>query len=244
MINHRRLIKSVLARVVPSSVYYSINAVVAARDIAKGRRWEAELDSLAHYVHPGDMVVDVGANHGLYAYALSKLVGPTGLVHAFEPMPPNLRILRHTVGSLKLSNVEIHPVACGEQTGTTTFCIPVSRGVPQLGWARQGTEGKMFSCKVVCLDEVIRDKITFLKCDIEGAELFALRGASRILESWHPAILLEAENHTAQFGYQEQVIFDFLRSIGYRVLKGNLEPCERFSEPGNYFFLHSRYKSF
>ena len=231
----RRLIKLALANVVPQSVYLFINSRVAAKDIAAKRRWEPEIDLLPRFVHPGDTVLDIGANHGLYAYHLSRLVGPFGKVHSFEPLPPNLVILNYTLKTHGLNNVIVHPHGCGEKPGHATFCIPLDHGIPRLGCGRQGSEGNSFECEIIRLDDVIDSRVGFLKIDIEGAELFALRGAERILRESRPAILLEADSHTLDFGYAQQGVFDFLSHFGYRFFSGSLEPRESFTDTGNYF---------
>jgi FkbM family methyltransferase len=239
-VTFRELTKRFLANIAPRSLYFSVNAYVATRDIAAGKRWENEIDQLAKYVHAGDSVIDVGANHGLYAFHLSRLVGPTGHVYSFEPLPPNFRILSHTVRKLKLYNVKLFPTACGERVAKTTFCVPLSHGVPQLGWAHEGSDGQTFKCDVTPLDDVVAGPVKFIKMDIEGAELFALRGAKRILSESRPVILLEAENHTERFGYQQQEIFDYLAGFGYRFFDGRLNEQPRFTSQGNYFFIPSQ----
>lgn len=235
--NARRLVKVALAHLVPDSIYSAINSVVATRDIASGKRWEPEIALLPRFVSPGDTVIDIGGNHGLYTYHLSRLVGASGCVHSFEPLPPNLRILNHTVKSLGLHNVIIHPTACGEEQATATFCVPLDHGVPQLGWAHQGSNGVNFECTVVGLDGIIDTKVSFIKCDIEGAELFALRGAEQILRLYRPVLLIEAGNQTLRFGYAQQAVFDYAGELGYRFFKGSLEEQATFTETGNYFFI-------
>lgn len=238
----RATIKKVLARVAPRSVYVAVNARVAARDIASGRRYAPEIDLLPRFVHAGDTVVDVGANHGMYTYHLSRLVGPTGTVHAFEPIPANLNILRHTVRSLRLENVSVHPQACGEHAGRVSFSVPEEHGVPQLARARPGAAGEEFSCEVVRLDDSVDGRVSFLKIDVEGAELFVLRGAERMLRESKPVVLFEAGDATAAFGYEQEAVFDYLRERGYRFCSGGfrgkpLEPRERFTLFEDYFAL-------
>src|SRR5580700_8490754 len=115
-----RAIKFAVANLLPRSVYLPAYARIAARSIATKRRYAPEIDLLPRFVHSGDTVLDVGAGHGLYTYHLSHLVGTTGTVHAFEPIPLNLRILRHTVKSQALSNVIIHPQGCGDNPQRAT----------------------------------------------------------------------------------------------------------------------------
>jgi FkbM family methyltransferase len=241
--NFRRASKILLANVVPRSTYLAVNARIAARDIASKRRYVPEIDSVPRFVRAGDTVVDVGGNHGLYAFHLSRLVGPSGRVHTFEPVPMNLGILRHTVKSLGLSNVTVHPAGCGDKPGKTSFYVLSDHGIPQLGWPRrQEAAGQKFQCDIVRLDDVIAARISFLKIDVDGAELLVLRGAQRILRESHPVILFEAGGYTSDFGYEQQAVFDFLATFGYRFFSGGfsskaLEPREGFSVAEDYFAL-------
>ncbi len=234
-----------LANVVPRSVYLFVNARVAARDIASGRRWVPEIAVLPKFVRSGDTVLDVGGNHGLYTYHLSRLVGPSGRVHTFEPVPPNLGIMRHTIKTLALNNVTVHPYGCGDKPGSAMFCVLLDHGVPQLGWPRpQEAQGLRFDCEIVRLDDVVDSKIGFLKIDVDGAELLVLRGAQQILRESRPVILFEAGGYTRDFGYEQQDVFDFLSSFGYRFFSGGctsktLEPREGFTVAEDYFALPS-----
>ena len=170
----RKYIKRVLARVLPASAYFYINQYVAARDIHSGNRWEPEMDLLPQFVHAGDTVIDLGANHGLYAYHLSKLVGPTGVVHAFEPIPPNAAILRRTVSRCK--NVVVYEKGVGECEGSARFIIPTVNGVPMTmsAYLTEDGSGMAFMASIVSLDNTIEGKVSFIKCDIEGGEAAGL----------------------------------------------------------------------
>jgi FkbM family methyltransferase len=240
--NPRQLAKIALANLTPLQVYVWFNARASASEIASRRRWEPEIEYLPKFVSSGDRVVDVGANHGLYSYHLSRLVTDGGAVHAFEPVPLNLKILSHTIARHKLSNVVVHPCACGDKAETATFCVPVRYGVPFLWIARQGGDGLKFPCEVVRLDDVITDRVSFVKIDVEGAELFVLRGAQRILREDRPVVLIEAVGETSNYGYLQQDVFDFLASMGYRFFLGRgggeqLQARDRFTEPWNYLCI-------
>lgn len=233
-------LKALLATLMPRRVYVAVNARVAARDIGTGNRWAPEIELLPRFVHAGDTVVDVGANHGMYTYHLSRLVGPVGCVHAFEPLPANLSILRHTIKTLKLQNVTVHPQGCGYRNEQMKFCVPTKHGVPQLALARPGIPGAQYDCEIVRLDDVIEGRIEFLKVDVEGAELHVFRGAERILRESRPAILFEASGETRGFRYEQDAVFDFLRERGYKFFSGGfqgkaLEPRTHFTDAEDYF---------
>jgi len=163
-------------------------------------------------------------------------------VHAFEPLPANLTILRHTVKTLKLQNVTVHPQGCGNRNEQVKFYVPVKQGIPQLARARPGLAGAQYDCEIVRLDDVIEARIRFLKVDVEGAELHVFRGAERILRESRPAILFEAGGETRDFGYEQDAVFDFLRERGYKFFSGGfrgkaLEPRARFTDAEDYFAM-------
>ncbi|MDA7920187.1 hypothetical protein N9B73_00395 [Verrucomicrobiales bacterium] len=61
---------------------------------------EPELAVIKDLVEPGQSVLDVGANFGLYTKLLSEAVGPDGHVYVFEPMFDMFRVLRNNVEAL------------------------------------------------------------------------------------------------------------------------------------------------
>ncbi|PYI62703.1 MAG: hypothetical protein DMF07_12760 [Verrucomicrobia bacterium] len=90
----------------------------------KTRADRAERELLKQILFPGAVVVDVGANIGIYSEFLSRCVGPTGLVHSFEPSPDNFRRLR--VATRNLSNVRLSQAAVGERSGESKLYISKS----------------------------------------------------------------------------------------------------------------------
>src|SRR3982750_3304391 len=81
----------------------------------------AERALLRKILFRGAVVADVGANIGIYSQFLSRCVGPTGLVHSFEPSLDNFRRLR--AATRKLSNVQISRAAVGEHPGNSKLYL-------------------------------------------------------------------------------------------------------------------------
>jgi hypothetical protein len=81
----------------------------------------AERKFLRKTLAPGDVAVDVGANIGIYTQLLSRWVGPTGLVHSFEPSPENFGRLQSATH--KLANVRLSQSAVGESSRKTTLYV-------------------------------------------------------------------------------------------------------------------------
>jgi predicted methyltransferase len=89
---------------------------------AYGDRVERQLLKTALF--PGAVVVDAGANIGIYSQFLSRCLGPTGAVHCFEPSPDNFKRLRTAMR--KLPDVWLSQAAVGESIAaglSSTFQI-------------------------------------------------------------------------------------------------------------------------
>jgi len=140
------------------------------------------------FVREGDVVCDIGANVGFFTLLASKLAGAGGTVYAFEPVPRNLHLLRRHVSLNDAQNVTILPVAVSSRSGVAHFAAaanPAMGGLSESGSLEVQTEA---------LDELISlQRIappSFLKIDVEGAEVEVLTGAANALRDSVRTILL------------------------------------------------------
>src|SRR4029453_12748454 len=81
----------------------------------------AERQLLRRILFPGAVVVDIGANIGIYSQFLSRCVGRTAIVHSFEPSPENFRRLQFA--TRKLANVHLSQAAVGECSGRSKLYL-------------------------------------------------------------------------------------------------------------------------
>ncbi|HVS29613.1 MAG TPA: FkbM family methyltransferase [Solirubrobacteraceae bacterium] len=261
----RRAAKRSLAPVLGERVYRLVQAASMARDIRSGALTEPELDVALRAVAPGEAAIDVGANYGMYAYPLSRAVGRSGSVHAFEPIPFTVTTLRTVLRLLRVHNVVIHDQACGEQAGRTSFAVPVQRsGAISAGQAHAATrnddraghdrhvrwdEHRELTCDVVTLDSALaneRREIALIKADVEGMELSALRGAVGILECWHPTVICEINPWFLEgFGIELGELIGFFADRGYQLHRyrddrPRLVPVADLTgvDEDNYVFVH------
>ena len=96
--------------------------------IASGGNYElTEVRFCERHVEPGGTMLDVGGNIGVYALLAGKLVGPTGVVHTFEPEPQNAARLRANVALNGLANVEVFETAVYSESGTVVLNVFDSR---------------------------------------------------------------------------------------------------------------------
>jgi FkbM family methyltransferase len=164
----------------------------------------AERELLKQVLFRGAIVVDAGANIGIYSEFLSRCVGPTGIVHSFEPSPDNFGRLR--AATRKLSNVRISQVAVGEQSGHSELYLSNMLNVDHRTYVTDGDSRHTVQIEMIALDDYFKpgERVDLIKMDIQGYEFHALRGAKRVLrenpglnlllEFW-PSALAEAGVH-------------------------------------------------
>jgi FkbM family methyltransferase len=141
---------------------------------------------------PGAIVVDAGANIGIYSRFFSRCVGPTGIVHAFEPSRENFRRLHSA--TRKLQNVRLSCAAVGEHSGKADLYLSDKLNVDHRSYLPEGDPRRAVTIDVTTLDDYFGpgDRVDLIKLDIQGFELHALRGANRVLHD-NPAIKLVVE---------------------------------------------------
>lgn len=256
----RRRLKRVLRPLAGGRAYALLHSAAKAWDIRSGRWLEPELGLVPHLLAAGETAVDVGANFGLWTYHLSRAAGPRGSVLALEPVPFSAAALRRVVRLLGLRNVTVVEQGLSDVPGRVRFVLPLQEsGVPNAGLAHLGSrddargggdrvaagEADEIICEVVRLDDLgVSGDLAFLKCDVEGAELLALRGAEATLARHAPTLLLEVDPWFLEgFGFRPGDLLDFLSVRGYaayRYAAGRLRPASAADLPGNLLFVHPR----
>ena len=145
-------------------------------------------------VKAGDNALDLGANIGYYTLMLSKLVGPSGRVFAFEPDPSSFRILRTNISQNRLNNVESFQLAVSDVTANAPLFRDKFNNLDHR-MVGGSTDREVVSVKAVRLDDHFTNRpvsFGFIKMDIQGAEGLALDGMKSLLErSGRVAILTE-----------------------------------------------------
>ena len=143
---------------------------------------------LTTFVKSGMTCFDIGANVGYYTLLFSVLVGQTGKVFAFEPLPTNVDLLRQHVQINRCRNVRIFDLALTDFDGEAPFEEHESRSMGHLA------ESSGLKVRCATLDGLLREgEISIphvLKIDVEGAELAVMIGARKMFESAKPVILL------------------------------------------------------
>jgi len=150
----------------------------------------AERQLLRSTLPAGAVVVDAGANIGIYSQFLSRCVGPTGVVHSFEPSPGNFRRLQSATRNL--ANVRLSQAAVGECSGRSKLYLSDKLNVDHRTYTSEGDSRRAVPIDIIALDDYFKpgQRVDLIKMDIQGYELHALRGANRVLADNPSAKLL------------------------------------------------------
>jgi FkbM family methyltransferase len=169
-------------------------------------------------IHPGDIVIDIGANIGLKTFILSKIVGDTGRVISIEAGPNVAEVLRANVIENKLGNVTIINAACSSQSGKVIFFEHSAWGTVKSNakfsicdnnaefnfYNKENINQIDFIDKYKTIDSISIDdlvsnynleKVNFIKIDTEGHEMSILQGAKNVLMKFKPIIFAEFISH-------------------------------------------------
>lgn len=180
-----------LVRVLPEHRYLSWNPV--------------EYAAFRGTVRAGTIALDVGANVGAYAVLLGQWVGASGRVYAFEPSPVAFRgLVRHI--ALNAQDGVVTPVAAAvaDRDGTGDLIVADTAGESRLA---DGVErGRTMSVSTVTIDSFCaREGLlpSFIKIDVEGAELDVLRGARKSIAAAGSELALFVEMHPSTWSASE-----------------------------------------
>ena len=161
---------------------------------------ESDVAIVDHLVSPGDHVLDVGASIGEYTNRLSALVGRSGCVYSFEPLPPTFDLLSICVRRMGLRNVKLFNYAISDTEGFAEMVVPLYRWGAECYYDARiapGSEGgslRRFRVVSRTIDSFFPQgspKISFIKCDVNYHELQFVNGALQTIQRFKPAMLVE-----------------------------------------------------
>jgi FkbM family methyltransferase len=209
--------------------------------------YEPLLEYCNRLVTKGAVVIDCGANQGIYACAFGALVGPRGRVYAFEPQAYAIEALHRNVRLNSFGQVSVEQIAISNATGTAM--LDVSSGPVYASILKNLGRKETISVPTLSLtsfaERVDLRRLDLIKMDIEGAEYDALVGASPIIARFKPTIVLEAAPKDISLPVEKRwdAIVKLLTSYGYAMYRfngaGQLERTDQLSDfDPNVVFVH------
>jgi FkbM family methyltransferase len=152
-------------------------------------QWMPEREWCANHLRTGMTVIDCGAHHGMMSVIFADAVGPTGRVIAYEALPSNAAVAQENARLNNFANILVRPVGIGESNSSAMVHVNFSNTV-----VAEGPDSGGETIQIVRLDDDLSGtKVDFIKIDVEGHDLHALRGMPKVLRQ-RPIIDLELHN--------------------------------------------------
>jgi FkbM family methyltransferase len=179
--------------------------------------------ALENVIRPGMVVVDVGANIGLFTLISARCVGYGGRVISFEPSPRIFALLRDNIqvnGWLETGVIDVRQTALSDFTGAANFNVfPATSGHSNLFGGPPDCQ--RIEVETDTLDHALSaiPKVDVIKIDAEGAEPFILRGMRETLKR-NPRLRLFIEfapAHLERAGVDPSSFLDELISSGFEI---------------------------
>lgn len=198
---------------------------IYARYVKALFRGEVELRLLPQLCDRSRVSLDVGAHHGIYTLGVSLF---SHRVIAVEPQYHLARALRESIPE----RAALIEGALSSRSGEATLRIPLeewdSRSHLDLG-GEDDSRWRSQRVSLFRMDDIVRERVGFVKIDVEGHEREVLEGATRIIASDKPCFLIEIEERHKTGSVDD--IARFMEDRGYRgffVEGGRIRPFHEF----------------
>lgn len=210
-----------------------------AKDIFWGGFEKKELEIFQSLLTPESVMIDAGANIGLYSIIGSKLVGIEGKVYSFEPSKANFDLLSKNIELNHIKNIIPINKGLGDKIGETLILSQnFETGDAEkyiLKSQNKGTNTDILFNKIQLTETISLEtldnfqltnnlkKVDFLKIDVEGYEYYVLKGAEQLLKKNPEIIILFecAEHLASRAGSTQTVVFSFLNKLGFEIVYWN-----------------------
>lgn len=167
-------------------------------------------------VSTNDVILDAGANEGILSLIYANKVGPMGLIYSFEPDSKNRTLFSRNVSlNDDIRNIHLSKKGLWEHTGKLNF---YESGTVSSSILYEGPNAVKSSIDVISIDDFVLElnikKLDFIKMDIEGAEVEAIRGAKDTIKSLKPNFAI-ASYHLVNNEYTYKSLELIFREFDY-----------------------------
>lgn len=197
----------------------------AINHLMKGYAYEPEvIDTIIKNIDQNSTIIDVGTNIGLITLAILHQY-PSTHFHCFEPSAYSYQTFRQTISKNNLGgNIKLIKKGLYSKSGRISFHthgIPNALGDGIKDTKRAGISRKV-TIEVTTLDNYVKKakirNIDLIKIDVEGAELFVLKGTSQTIKKFRPIIIFEAHPQNLKaYGLHIEDIFLYFQRMKYNV---------------------------
>ena len=193
------------------------------------------------------VVVDIGAHAGQFSKLFARMA-PRGTVYAFEPSAYARSILEPALRWNGIGNVRLTPAGLSDGVGQTVLHTPIKRsgsmgfGTAHMGGVPAAThheQGVVLTTLDAFASTEKLTRLDFIKADIEGWELRALKGGEATIRRFRPALYLEVDAAClVRAGDTPEDLFDWLGGLGYSAFASpDHRPVSAWQGAGDYLFV-------
>lgn len=201
------------------------------------QKQEDFLNYASFLISKGDVVIDCGANQGIFSLSLRTKVGMSGKIYAIEPFKRCINIFKKNLKINNYQNIHIINAVVSDKLGTST--IDFSEGITSASLVNKIGDKKKI-VKSITIDHLIKkhkiDKLNLLKIDVEGAEFLVISGSIKAIKKFKPIIYLEC--------YYKRIfdqIFNKIKKFNYEIYylqKNKLVKVRSFNPKiSNYIYI-------
>lgn len=200
--------------------------------------FEDEIKFVRRLLRPGQKVIDIGANYGVYTLSMAKAVGPTGRVWAFEPAASTAKLLAEGIAANGFGQVVLERSALSSACGTAQLSLNENSELNALVQGQPLT-GASETVPLTTLDDSLKTHgwrdVDFLKIDAEGEESRILKGGERFFAELSPLVQYEIKDGVRVHLELVQA-FEALGYASYRLIPGLdlIAPFEPHSTPDGF----------
>jgi FkbM family methyltransferase len=175
-------------------------STVTARDTSRPSYWIGSYErhvvrEMRKLVQPGMISYDIGAHIGYMSLVLSKLVGSSGRVIAFEPDPDNVASINTNIRRNGISNIRVCPMAVADKSSEVHFATFGYSFVNHIAEENEPADARIILSTAVSLDDFVyageNSPPDFVKIDVEGAEDRVFTGGERLFQAKRPIVIAE-----------------------------------------------------
>lgn len=156
-----------------------------------GQYCQGESDFMAQFIRKGAVVLDIGASIGVHSIPLAQMVGPEGVVVAFEPQPILHQLLDANLELNSIPNVLTYAMALGDHEGESLMPALDYAQAVDFGAVALDTDEEGLAVAVSRLDDFHLERVDFIKLSVSGYELKVLAGAGETIARCHPIMYIE-----------------------------------------------------
>ena len=161
--------------------------------------FEDEIKFLRRLLKPGEKVIDIGANYGVYTLSMARTVQPNGHIWAFEPASSTAAFLEQSISANDFGNITLEKSALSSVTGFAQFSMNEHselNAVVHGGSSDARSETVPLKTLDQCMASYDWVDIAFVKIDAEGEEENIIKGGTRFFAELSPLIQYEIKAGT------------------------------------------------